>query len=275
MQINIFLKNLTILTALVFAVTAFADVVPGKAAKPINTEHVIWNKVPISFSVPIGKERMITFSEPVSFHNSDLSLTTDKVSIINNAGTLYIKAKKVFNPVRIAVVLKKTGKVILIDLSAVQNADDAPVKVLLASKQTASANNKKIITAPITYAGLMRYALQQLYSPKRLLEKNNAINRTPMYTDKSVDLIYGSKVIAMPLISWRGGDLYVTAVLLKNILNRSVRFDPDDVKGKWLAASFYPTNYITAKGTMHDRTTLFLISDRPFNEALNSMRGYR
>ena len=268
------IKLLATFTMLIFTITSFADVIPGNAAEPINTEHVIWNKVPINFTVPIAKERMITFPEPVDFNNSDASLTTDKISIINNAGTLYIKAKKAFNPVRVAIALKKTGTVILIDLSAAANADDVPVEVLLEAKEI-SENNTQDITAPATYGGLMRYAIQQLYSPERLIEKNKAINRTPMYTDKSINLIYGSKVIAMPLISWRKGALYITAVLLKNILSRPVRFSPDDITGSWLAASFYPVDIINAKNTAHDRTTVFLISNRPFNEALNSIRGYR
>ena len=79
----------------------------------------------------------------------------------------------------------------------------------------------------------------------------------------------------MPLISWRGGDLYITAILLKNLLRERVHLNPTELNGRWLAASYYPTHYLTPKGTEHDRTTLFLISNRPFNEALNSMREYR
>ena len=257
----------------------YADVAPSTqvVANQEHSEHVVWNKEPISFIVPLNTERMITFPEPVTLHNMDPTLTTDKVSILNNAGTLYIKAKKTFDPIRISVVLKQSGEVILIDLSAAPNADDSPVDVVLASDQTQQLQEttQNAQSASINYPLLMRYAIQQLYSPERLVEENNNIYRTPMYTTKSVDLVMGAKVIAMPLYSWRGGDLYVTAILLKNLLSRHVHLNPMSLNGNWLAAAYYPTNYLAAKGTAHDRTTLFLISNRPFNEALNSMREYR
>jgi len=283
-----FLSYVLVITSLVFGINtsiAFADVTPNTQIimNQTNIEHVVWNKVPISFVVPIGAERMISFPDSISLHNTDPALTTDKLLILNNAGTLYIKAKKAFGQIRIPIVLKKSGEVMLLDLSAAENSDDTPVQVLLDKNQAATGSivSQKSTTcvAPVSYAGLMRYVVQHLYSPKRLLENDfinrNAINRTPMYTTNSIDLVYREKVIAMPLISWRGGDLYVTAVLLKNLLKHRVRLSPINLKGQWLAAAFYPTNYVTAKGTVHDRTTLFLISNRPFNEALNVMRGYR
>lgn len=242
-----------------------------------NVQHVIWNRVPIAFIVPTNAERMITFPSAVEVHNTNSDLTTDKVSILNNDGTLYIKAKKEFNPIRIPVVLKDSGQVILMDLSSKENADNSSVEVLFPSKQNDTNNNlgQGGKTAAINYTILTRYAVQHLYSPERLIEENFNINRTPMFTSKSVDLVYGVQITAMPLISWRGGDLYVTSVLLKNRLNKRVHLSPLQLKGQWLAATFYPTNYVTAKGDLHDRTTLILISDRPFNESLTKMREYK
>lgn len=250
------------------------------SANVLHTEHVVWNKVPISFVVPVGDERMISFPGSIAVHNTDSSLTTDKVSIMNNAGTLYIRAKKSFNATRLAIELKATGQIILVDLSAAPNADDSPVGVVMPSASTragarSSKNKAKPASAPMSYARLMRYAVQQLFSPERLIKNDRAIHRTPMFTTKSVNLVHGHAVFTMPLISWRGGDLYITAVLLKNTQQHRISLSPKNIKGKWLAASFYPTPYVTAKKQLHDRTTLFLISDRPFNEALNSMREYR
>lgn len=263
----------------------YADVAPDAQTNTqlvtdqIHSEHVVWNKIPISFVVPVGTERLISFPGPVVFHNTDPTLTSDKIAILNNAGTLYIKAKQAFDPIRVPIILKETGEVILLDLSAKANADDSPAEVLLPTSPSDQQGTNKTAsearTASVDYPRLMRFAIQHLYAPTRLVHEDSAIYRTPMYTSKSVFLVPNNKVTAMPLIGWRGGDLYITAILLKNILKERVHLNPTALNGRWLAASYYPTNYLTPQGTKHDRTTLFLISNRPFNEALNSMREYR
>ena len=292
----ILLMILPILSVQAQDITPSANIVTNN----IPIEHVVWERMPIEFIIPVGQERLLTFPGQVSFHNTDQSLTTDKISVLNNNGTLYIKAKKAFAPIRVPIVLKKTGAVILIDISAKSDTDDTPVAVVLRQNSsdleaaTASDNEtpkkqekQKNSTAPINYITLMRYAIQHLYGPERLMAEDMQINRTPMYTSKSVNLFYNSDVMAMPLISWRGGDLYVTAVLLKNLKEKKetketkkekkekkVILDPRKLIGDWLAASFYPTDFLTAKDTLHDRTTIFLISNSSFNEALHKTRGF-
>ena len=75
------------------------DVILSVALATSSVEHVLWDRTPISFEIPLGKERMITFPESVIFHNTNPELTTDRVSTLNNAGTLYIQAKKAFDPI--------------------------------------------------------------------------------------------------------------------------------------------------------------------------------
>ncbi len=241
----------------------------------VQYNHVIWNGIPISFTVPVGQERILKFPSSVDFHNSNPKLTRREISIQNNHGFLYITAKRAFAPIRIAVTLNATGQVILMDLSAKPNVSDLPVSVVMAATPTTIANGPVAKPQLINYVTLMRYALQHLYAPSRLVQEKPAISRTPMYTHKSVNLFRNSHVVAMPLMSWHGGNFYVTAILLKNPWHERIRLDPRTVYGQWLAASFYPTNYVTPSGSVHDRTTLLLISDRPFHSALNVLRGYR
>ena len=270
-------KLLLLVSLLSLSAVTFADITPQTqiVANQVHAEHVVWDRVPISFAVPVGQERMITFPGTVDVRNNNPKLTTDLISILNNNGTLYIKAKNPFDAIRVPVVMSQTGEVILVDLSAAPNADDSPVDVVLAKKDAAiSDGGSQPMQKPISYTDLTRFAVQTLYSPERLIESNPRINRAPMYTTKSVNLVYGGNVIAMPLASWRGGDYFVTAVLLKNIWSQTIKVDPRMLKGSWLAASFYPTNYVTKEGSLHDRTTLFLVSNAPFNNALNSMQEY-
>lgn len=246
-------------------------------AAQLQEEHVVWNKLPISFAVPVGHERLLSFPEKVKVVNDDKTLTSDKVSILNNSGTLYIKTKQVFDPIRLRIVVVSTGETILVDLSGVQNGDDLPLEVVLAntvvdtdSTQDSSHHDDKSAkrSAAANVVSLTRFAIQQLYSPQRLLEENPNIYRTPMYTQKSVVLTTGDSLSAFPLISWRGGDLYVTAVLLRNNLHQTVSLNPNAFLGCWQSISSYPLTRLESAGIEGDRSTVFLISSSPFGDAL-------
>ncbi len=247
-------------------------------AAQLQAEHVVWNKLPIQFDVPVGKERLLSFPEKVKVVNDDPNLTREKVSILNNSGTLYIKAKQVFDPVRLRIVIVSTGETILVDLSGVANGDDLSVEVVLASAGSGSDNSNENALAQksategvkktANVVSLTRFATQQLYSPTRLLEENATIYRTPMVTQKSVVLTSGDSFSAFPLISWRGGDLYVTAVLLRNNLHQAVSIDPNSILGCWQSISVYPLTTLSAMGSQGDRSTVFLVSSSPFGDAL-------
>ena len=274
-----------ILTGLIVCLSSHAiaaDIAPSTqvVANQVAYQHVLWDGIPISFSVPVGQERILKFPQPVTLHNTNASLTTDKVAILNNNGFLYVTAKKAFSSIRVPVVISGTGEVVLIDLSAKQSTNDTPVAVMLsdAERRTSSSPNNTTATVSqaqsITFVTMMRYAITHLYAPKRLVSDNPAIARAPMFTSRSVHLFEDGNVTAMPLVSWQGGDLYVTAILLKNRWSSRIVLDPRHIQGHWLAASFYPSNYVMPEGQLHDQTTLYLVSDRPFNDALNEVRGY-
>lgn len=265
---------------------ACADVTPGQGislTQP-SAEHVMWNGTPISFEVPVGQERLISFPGDVEFKNMNPNLTSDQVSITNNDGTLYIKALKPFDPIRTYVEIKSTGQIVYLDLSAQNGGDDTPVSVVTQNQgsQSAKQNQTSSTSASPNIITMEAYAVAQSYWPQRLLSQLNQnpdyfnFARTPMYTTHSVHLIMGNNILALPQASWRNGDLFVTAVLLINPNKQTINFDPfQDFIGDWKAKAFYPTNYLTPQGTANDRTVVFLVSDQPFNSALTAIPDYR
>ncbi len=262
----------------------YADMTPGVGVEMSApaTEHVVWQGTPISFTVPVGEERLIHFSGAVQFKNMDPSLTADKVTISNNDGTLYIRALEPFAPIRTYVEVINSGQIIYLDLSAQAGGDDTAVSVVSSiPSTTTSAAHSENPTEP-GYIAMLQYAEAELYWPERLLTQLNTnpeyfnFTRSPMHTTHAVHLLMGANVIAMPEVSFRNGDLFVTAVLLMNPNEESVYFDPfQDFIGDWQAKAFYPTNYLTPQGTPNDRTTVFLVSDQPFNRALVASVDYR
>ncbi len=74
--------------------------------------------------------------------------------------------------------------------------------------------------------------------------------------------VRGSNVTA-----WRAGDLYVTAVKLRNLTRQAVTLDPRTLRGMWLTAAFQH-NRLLPNGDEADTTALYLISPRPFETSL-------
>lgn len=240
-------------------------------------EHVIWNQTPINVVLPVNTERMVTFPTSIQFGYDKTVLDDDALKVQNNNGVLYLLAKKPFQTQRVQVKLNDSGKIVLLNLSASKTASHTPLDVVIAKSEpslTESANkatheNNSNIPAQPSYVALTRFAAQQLYAPKRLLTQPNNIFRTPMRTQKTVPLFLDGSVMAMPLASWRGGDLFVTAVLLRNLLKQPLTPDPRNLNGKWVTATFFPLNELAIRGNTNDSTTVFLVSHRPFNDSFN------
>lgn len=274
---------------IIFLVLVFLQINTIYAAQ-FNPQHVVWDHVPINVVLPVGKERIIVFSEKVQFGYDHGVLSSDILQVQNNDGALYLLAKKSFTPQRVEVKLVNSGKVILLNLSAQADASDAPLSILVtslaASQSAQTIRNDQDMPLNLDYPCLLRFAVQQLYAPERLLTKPNYIYRVPMRTSRTVSLFIGNNIgnnadnniIAMPQISWRAGDLYVTAVILRNISKHSVYLNPKNLTGDWLAASLFPLRRLLPKNTLingipRDNTTLFLISKEPFGEALIGLKN--
>ena len=231
-------------------------------ASPV--EHVVWDKTPIRITLPLHQERLVRFPLAVSIVDSELD---DLVSVMKVQDALYFNAHKAFTNKRLVVQLMPYGEAIVLSLSASDDASNAtPLAVVMAESDEADKPTPAKST-DINAVTLTRFAIQSLYSPERLLVTPTEITRTPMRTRRHITLIYGASIAAKPLISWHANDLYLTAIELKNELNKSVIIDPRQLLGSWQTATFYPTNTLGSRSS-HDTTTVFVTSSRPFGEAL-------
>jgi len=274
-----------------------------------NVHHVLWNKNIIPVQIPIGKEKIIEVCAPNSNSNSESNrgdastcqtipltpylpqaeIKNGDLKWINNNGTLYLNATKPFSKKLAELKLNnKNGDVVLIRLSATKAANDDQIQILLPSKSrnSLSANNTSNATNNTTNSprnkaqqdksigDMVRWVAQQLYAPKRLLTAPTWIYRVPMHTNKFIALYRGGVVSSMPLASWRAGDYYITAVLLRNVLkNTNVHLKYTMLRGQWIAATFFRQSrlnpaILTKVRTISDSTTAILVSTVPFNAAL-------
>ena len=238
----------------------------------LESEHVLWDKTPIHISLSLTEERLIRFPQAISIVDNEAG---DNIAVLKVQDALYIKAKEEFNNKRLLVQLMPQGEVIILSLSADKAINASkPVEILI-EKEITEDTNKSILKNNMDSNAitLTRFAIQSMYAPQRLLVIPDGVSRIPMQTRRQITLFYGASIEARPLISWHGGEFYVTAVELKNQLNKEIIIDPRHMVGNWQTATFYPSNTLTARGKT-DTTTVFLISDRPFNEAIVGSREF-
>jgi len=263
--------------SLLFLNIKVALALPANSTQSIATEskdeHIVWEKAPIDITLPVGQERFVSFPLHVQLGYNAHRLPKTTLRVQNDHRTLYLLAKKPFKTQRAEAKLEN-GEVILLNLRAKENADTLPIAIVLPQKtplqKTQNTKSNAVNSKSVTYVMLMRHAIQALYAPNRLLKQPRTITRFPMNTGHVAALFYDQSAVAMPLASWRGGDLYVTALLIKNRLNQILLLDPRTLCGEFKAASFYPKTSLEPHGTAFDgdATTLFVISTRPFAQAI-------
>jgi integrating conjugative element protein (TIGR03749 family) len=246
--------------------------VPGTDPPPPPPERIVWQRAPIPIALPVGREKMVHFPAEIKA-GFDSPSPPEGLRTQSVADTVYWQASQPFSPRRAYVQERASGRLYLIDLEASEQASAAPVQIVLppppgAEKETDETH--PAASAPrYTFVQLTRFAAQQLYAPRRLLRTLPGISRMPV-PPAPVPLVRGGKVAAEPLIGWRGGDYYLTAVRLRNVTPQPVELDPRELRGHWYTATFQHARLFPA-GDEADSTCVYLISARPFHETLQGI----
>lgn len=239
-------------------------------AESTTAERIQWQKTPIAIGLNVGEERMLHFRGPISVGLPATLESRLRTQTVN--GTVYLMAKATFSSTRIMVREIEGGQTYLFDLSAdtnssVTSGNTQPIEVYLdETHSTASQLVEKSHGAGFGYVSLTRYAAQQLYAPMRLLSSTAGIVRVPIQ-QQAVALVPGNAIEATPLVAWRAGRLFVTALKLTNRLAQAQTLDPRTLRGAWLSAAFQHSRLLPA-GDEADTTAVYLVSDRPFHVAL-------
>lgn len=256
-----------------------------------TTAHWVWRDNPLSLTLSLNQEKRLNFPEPVQVDVKG-QLTTDQLRIINDHQSIYLTALKPFaQKTRIYVTLKKSGQIIFLDVDTVDasettsNQSDQIDITVAADRKNLSPlipTESPVVETSIAYeplsaamadqwVHLTRWAWQQFYAPDYLLSDDSTILRSPMHTQFWISgLFYSDSVFAHPLASWSQGENIITVVELRNAYPHPTTIDlTHDLCGNWRAAMIYPRHILEPAGHKPaDDATLFLISDRPFVEAL-------
>ncbi len=246
--------------ALFFTVHLMLAQAAAADADQSTAQRIVWNKQPIAVQLNTGDERRIEFRAPVSVGIPAALQGPLRVQTVN--GTVYLLPRRAFPKTRLLVRELDAGQTYLLDVTAVDsNGEMPPIVVHLPEENPPSPTITKA-SSPPGYVSLTRFAAQQLFAPERLLTAMPGVHRVPLQPG-SVALVPGDAVEATPLIAWRAGDLYVTAVMLRNRSSRPQVLDPRRLRGNWLSATLQHARLLP-NGTDADTTAVYLVSAQSF-----------
>ncbi|MEA3278202.1 MAG: TIGR03749 family integrating conjugative element protein [Pseudomonadota bacterium] len=269
-------RRLYVVSLLPLALLVFLISGPGPSlAGERIPERIVWQKEPIRLDLAVGKERRVDFPGPVKVGVPPQLESAVRVQSI--AGTVYLLAHSAFDSTRVVVGETESGRMYLLDVTATGEGSSGPPVEVYAGEESKSSGDLSLNAGPVGgasapaitrygYVSLTRFAAQQLYAPTRLLQDLAGVVRVPVKR-KKVSLVRGASVTVEPLVAWRAGGLYLTAVKLTNRTDRALTLDPRTLRGDWLSAAFQH-NRLLPKGDESDTTALYLISARPFEASL-------
>lgn len=248
---------------------------------------VKWDKTPIRINLIVGVEQMIHFPADGQLGLPASLLQQDIVTTLFVSNTAYWTALQPFDDQRIKVRLT-TGEYILFDVAAIVEAVPPntvePLNVVIAggNDTVLSIEPEEDYGEKATIFDLIRYAAQTTYSPLRLIEPLPGIREVPLGITGNINTLYNHQnhtgLIFAPIKSWAVDGLYMTALTVINSHTHPVALDNrlvqhthnaniHGVERHFVASSFY-RNRLSKGGEKGDRTTLFIVTNQPFQSVL-------
>ncbi|MDE0249511.1 MAG: TIGR03749 family integrating conjugative element protein [Gammaproteobacteria bacterium] len=239
------------------------------ASRSDAAERIVWRKAPMQILLVAGEERLVHFPDSVRLALPRSLASALRVQSIH--GTLYLRARNPFTTTRALAYTQPEGPIYVLDIQAVapgkvrRALPDVQVVTDLQSAHPEVGGEGDGHSSPWGYVALTRFAAQQLYAPQRLAAARTGVVPVPV-DPEPVALVRSNNVRAVPLAAWKAGPYHVTAVQLSNPGHRTLILDPRALQGAWLAATFQH-NRLMPQGHEADGTTVYLVSERPFEAA--------
>ena len=269
------------------AICCLALIAPGAMART-----VVWDKTVIELELIVGVEQIVIFPEdaavglPAPLANKTLFRT------LFTGQTAYWTAMQAFDVQRIKARLD-SGEYVLFDVTAkVEKAPPASaerLQVVMQGDGTLQAMGEGVTPASdeisrATLFEVLRYAVQDIYSPARLVGAVPGIRAIPLALKGNYNRLYNQGqhkgLVILPYKAWSVDGLYVTAFIVSNGHSHAVLLDNRKVMhttearrngvGPHFMASAFFSFQVARRGEPGDRTTLFVVTDRPIQ---NVIRG--
>lgn len=244
----------------------------------------VWDEKPMTLILPVGQEVRVTFPTDVQVQ-VPLGISEKLTSLAPNPKMIYWMASEAFTNARIIATARDGGTVYVIDVAAEVSAlkedivIEDPARISLSDTRSANAAQPKekndaededALEDPAEII-LTRFASQTLYAPSRLMPVDARISPVNyLAISKTFPLLQsgqGEHVSVNVVGSWSGFGHFITAVLIVNQSPVGFNVDASRVRGNFTHITSQHL-FVGSKGSREDRTTLYLVSDVPFAEAL-------
>jgi integrating conjugative element protein (TIGR03749 family) len=258
-------------------------------AMPATARTLVWDKTVIELEMVVGVEQILLFPSdaavglPASLANKAIFRT------LFTGGTAYWTALQAFERQRIKVRLD-SGEYVLFDVSArMEKAPPPSVERLqivfpgegdrgqMADGTTSGPANVSGHGGQATVFEMVRYAAQDIYSPARLVAALPGVRNVPVGITGNQNRLYDQGnhkgLVILPYKAWSVDGLYVTGFVVTNGHSHSMTLDNRKVMhtaqthrngvGPHFLASVFYKPLVAKRGEPGDRTTLFVVTDRP------------
>lgn len=232
-----------------------------------------WDHRPLDIELPVEAERLVILDRNVQVGLPRPIADPETLRVQSTGGVLYLKANEAFDTQRVQLKDAESGELLLVDLTANEDASREDIKVVDAesSDDAETSGSPKDgsnegdadepeVRSPVPVT-LIRHAAQSLYAPLRTVEAIPGVKRVPMrLPDNLPGLMPALPVEATPKAAWGVDGWTVTAVQLTNQdPSREFELDPRWLQGRFYSASFmHPT--LGRKGSETAATTVFLVT---------------
>ncbi len=248
-----------------------------------SAKRMIYLGDPLKITLGVGEERRLTFPDTKLVWADVKDKLKPKLDVQIVGKNLYFKAKDQFKSTRIIVGEDGGSKVYLLDVMATaKKVGNQRLVVVVGEDRFAVADkDKKVIPESVIatlkrrstpgtgFKTLLQYAAREVYAPERLRSKTVGMHREFINKRPTYHLYRGNEIHTHPVVAWRSGGLHVSAIKVQNRTNKYLALDPRLLRGKWKSALFYRSQ-LAPNGNPQDTSTLFLISDSPYVDAIRS-----
>lgn len=260
--------------------------------------QVYLSEKPIKVGIPLNEEVIVKFPDAVThtkvLHGAD---TSKFRQFLTPDGVLYLSTDQEFDNIRMVAELV-SGKIVVMDMRSEAGPHGRNIEIVKQSKPKKSpvkkapvkrkkskenpnkpaflkykaAKTKSVVkdeaSTETSYVEMTQYAFRHFVGPSRLIGR--PMGKSVKLSNKNINRFvrgWKSKLSIKPLKQWRVNNKYITVLLVNNISNSPVNFDPRALRGRIeFAAALNPV--ISSQGSINDRTLWAVITSMPFNRAI-------
>ena len=236
--------------------------VPAGAA-----ELRVYTGAPLALALPVGQERRVEIEGARDIRVGLPGALRGQLEVESAGAHVWFHARRALPPTRL--YLAGGGRLFALEVRADEAAPARPLRIRAEESESPAA------AAPAPgYVALARYAVQALYAPGHRPAQVPGIRSRPV-ADRPLALFRcraaapaacGDATETRALAAWEARPYFVTALEVRNRLERALELDPRDIRGDFAAAAIVHPR-LAAAGDPRDATAVVLISALPFAEA--------